>query len=155
VLGPSSRFREAPVSSLGMDASCSSARDWIFFVDAWDWICRLCADEDLCLLLIGAGKDTREVQKLDATGLRGNDLRRYLSTADVCVLPSRHEGVPWKRWRAVAAPGVPDICGGHWRQRLETCWMTRADGSSSDRVHSFEPSPIFQLIPAAEIFARS
>jgi glycosyltransferase involved in cell wall biosynthesis len=99
-------------------------------IDGWDRICKSRPDEDLRLLLIGAGKDAVEVQNLiDAKGLRGviwvrefvnnrSDLRRYLSAADVYLLPSRHEGFPVALMEAMAcslpvvaaaAPGVPDI----------------------------------------------
>jgi starch synthase len=102
-------------------------------LDAWDRVCRERPGRDLRLLLVGTGNDADELRRRIADkpppGLLWVDefvrdraaLRRYLSAADVFVLPSRHEGFPVAPIEALScslpvvaadAPGVPDILEG-------------------------------------------
>ena len=99
-------------------------------IDAWELVCNARPNEDLRLLLTGAGNDSGWLhERLDLPGVRGvcwrdefvNDralLRRYLSAADVFVFPSRHEGFAVAPLEAMAcglpvvaadAPGIPDL----------------------------------------------
>jgi starch synthase len=100
---------------------------------AWDQVCRERSGRDLRLLLVGTGNDAEELRLRIAVrplpGLLWIDefvhdratIRRYLSAADLYVLPSRHEGFPVAPIEALAsglpvvaaaAPGVPDILAG-------------------------------------------
>jgi starch synthase len=102
-------------------------------LDAWERVCRERTGRDLRLLLVGTGQDAEELrQRIAAMQLRGvlwvnefvqdrTAIRRYLSAADVYVLPSRHEGFPVALVEAMGcslpvvasdAQGVPDILEG-------------------------------------------
>jgi glycosyltransferase involved in cell wall biosynthesis len=102
-------------------------------LDAWNRVCRKRPGRDLRLLLVGTGNDANKLHRRIAAkplpGLLWVDefvhdraaVRRYLSTADVYVLPSRHEGFPVAPIEALScglpvvaadAPGVPDILKG-------------------------------------------
>lgn len=99
-------------------------------IDAWETVCNARTEEDLRLLLMGAGNDSAWLhERLGRPGVRGvhwrdgfvNDralLRRYLSAADVFAFPSRHEGFAVAPLEAMAcglpvvaadAPGIPDL----------------------------------------------
>lgn len=102
-------------------------------VDAWAQLCRDRPGKDQRLLLVGTGSDASKLHQLitqmQLQGVMWVDeyvrdrtaIRRYLSTADIYTLPSRHEGFPVAPIEAMAcglpvvmtdAPGVPDILEG-------------------------------------------
>ena len=128
-------------------------------LDAWGQICRQRAGRDLRLLLVGTGNDAEELgQLIAAMELPGvtwvktfvhdrNVIRRYLSAADIYILPSRHEGFPVALMEAMAcglpvvaadAPGVPDILeggvasGGLVVPRNDACALAMALGRVLD-----------------------
>jgi len=83
-------------------------------LNAWEKICHQRPDKDLRLLLVGTGSDAEELSRqIHAKKLRGiiwiNEyvrdraaIQRYLSAADVYVLPSRKEGFPVAPLEAMA-----------------------------------------------------
>jgi starch synthase len=102
-------------------------------MDAWKQVCGDRPGRDLRLLLVGTGSDADKLRDLIATlqlqGITWVDeyvrdrsaIQRFLSAADVYILPSRHEGFPVAPLEAMAcglpvvaadAPGVPDILEG-------------------------------------------
>ena len=99
-------------------------------IDAWEHLCGEHPTQDLRLILIGTGSDAQKLARLLADRrLRGvewlnqwvhdrNVLRRYLSTADVYVFPSRVDAFGIAVIEAMAcelpvvaasAPGILDI----------------------------------------------
>jgi glycosyltransferase involved in cell wall biosynthesis len=97
---------------------------------AWKTICAQCPDREMLLLLVGAGSGSNtledEIRRTAVPHIRWvrdyildrQEIRRYLSTADVYVFPSRREGFPVAPLEAMAcglpvvatsAPGVADI----------------------------------------------
>lgn len=101
-------------------------------LQAWATVSHDRPNQDLRLLLIGAGSDSEKMQQLiDALQLRGvmrvdeyvrdrARIRQYLSAADLYTLSSRHEGFPVAPIEAMAcglpvvatdAQGIPDILG--------------------------------------------
>ncbi len=102
-------------------------------IEAWEQLCNERPGQDLHLLLVGTGRDANKlrdrINTMQLPGIRWIDeyirdrtaIQRYLSAADVYVLPSRHEGFPVAPLEAMAcglpivaaqAPGVPDILEG-------------------------------------------
>jgi starch synthase len=89
-------------------------------LEAWAEVAGSRPGEDLRLMLIGAGEDTRRVRRLvEQKGLRQVELvdewvqdrsrlRGMLSAADVYAFPSRHEGLPVAPLEAMAC-GVPVV----------------------------------------------
>lgn len=99
-------------------------------LEAWQKICEERPEQELCLLLVGTGHDAPEVdhriKTLQIPGVLWINnyicdrslLWKYLSSADVYVMASRHEGFPVAPIEAMAcalpivatdAPGIPDI----------------------------------------------
>lgn len=99
-------------------------------LEAWRLVCETRPRESLRLLLVGTGGDAARLHaRIDEMGLTNvvwvdryvldrEEMKRYLSAADVSVLPSRHEGFPVAPLEAMAcglpvvaadAPGVSDI----------------------------------------------
>ena len=99
-------------------------------LEAWQSVCRQRPGQAVLLLLVGTGQHADEFRcLLAATGAQSvrwrdeyisdrSELLRYLSAADLFVLPSRHEGFPVAPIEAMAvglpvvatdAPGVEDI----------------------------------------------
>jgi glycosyltransferase involved in cell wall biosynthesis len=83
-------------------------------LEAWEKICQQRPDQDLRLLLVGTGSDADELSRqITARKLQGiiwineyvrdrTAIQRYLSAADVYVLPSRKEGFPVAPLEAMA-----------------------------------------------------
>ncbi len=81
---------------------------------AWEQICQQRPDKDLRLLLVGTGSDAEELShQITLRKLRGvmwineyvrdrTAIQRYLSAADVYILPSRKEGFPVAPLEAMA-----------------------------------------------------
>jgi starch synthase len=99
-------------------------------LEAWRRVCAERPASDLLLILVGSGVDANalaaDIERTHVTKVRWirdyvldkARIRRFLSAADVYVLPSRHEGFPVAPLEAMAcglpvvaasAPGVPDI----------------------------------------------
>ena len=97
-------------------------------LDAWELVRK--ERQDPLLLLVGTGRNTRELRRradqdpsirwIDRYVLDREELWRYLSAADVYTLPSRHEGFAVAPIEAMAcglpvvaadASGVPDLLG--------------------------------------------
>jgi starch synthase len=98
-------------------------------MEAWRRLRSIRNDPKLHLLLIGSGNDAEELRRLigeDAADVTWVDryiadrptMRRYLSSADLYVMTSRHEGFPVAPLEAMAcalpviasdAPGIEDI----------------------------------------------
>jgi glycosyltransferase involved in cell wall biosynthesis len=110
-------------------------------IAAWAQVCAQRPDHDLLLLLLGTGPDAVALHGLiDGSGVervrwrdefvtQREELAPYLASADVYVLPSRHEGFPVALVEAMASglgvvatqvPGVADILGGSG----EECGLT-------------------------------
>jgi glycosyltransferase involved in cell wall biosynthesis len=102
-------------------------------LDAWTRVTRARAGRDLRLILVGGGEDEDQLRTLiDRSGAFGvrlvggwmqgrDEIRRWLSAADVYVFPSRREGFPVAPLEAMAcglpvvaadAQGLPDILDG-------------------------------------------
>ena len=102
-------------------------------LEAWESVCQDRPGRDLRLFLLGTGRDAKELGlRIEARRAAGIDwrneflldrdeVRRYLSAADVYVLASRCEGFPVALLEAMAcglpvvaadAAGVPDILEG-------------------------------------------
>lgn len=100
-------------------------------LDAWKLICEGRTDANLLLLLIGSGRNTAElwdrvkldprIRWIDRYINDRHELWRYICAADVCTLPSRHEGFAVAPLEAMAAglpvvaadvPGVADLLRG-------------------------------------------
>jgi glycosyltransferase involved in cell wall biosynthesis len=101
---------------------------------AWEEVVRRRPERNLWLTLMGTGSDAPRLRAMiDAKGVRGvrssneyvtgpDAIRRHLSAAEVCVLPSRREDLPVGVLEAMACglplvasdvSGIPDIpCGG-------------------------------------------
>jgi glycosyltransferase involved in cell wall biosynthesis len=83
-------------------------------LEAWEQICQQRPDKDLRLLLVGTGSDAEELSHQIAlrklTGVMWINeyvrdrtaIQRYLSAADVYILPSRKEGFPVAPLEAMA-----------------------------------------------------
>jgi glycosyltransferase involved in cell wall biosynthesis len=102
-------------------------------LDAWQIVCAERPDRGLLLLLVGQGRNTAELSRrvagnspvrwIDRFVHDRDELKTYLSAADVYTLPSRHEGFAVAPLEAMAcglpvvaadAPGVTDLLpGGH------------------------------------------
>jgi glycosyltransferase involved in cell wall biosynthesis len=99
-------------------------------LEAWQMVTKARPEVPLRLLLVGTGSDAARMHaRIEEMKLRGvvwvdryvldrAEMKRYLSAADVSVLPSRHEGFPVAPLEAMAcglpvvaadAPGVSDI----------------------------------------------
>ena len=92
-------------------------------LSAWQQICQSYGENDLCLLLVGTGNDVEWLEKairrsLPLSAIAKMSLKNiiwinqyildrslivdYLSTADIYILPSRHEGFPVAPLEAMA-----------------------------------------------------
>ncbi len=99
-------------------------------LEAWERACGQRPGQDLWLLLVGTGKDASELRsRIEAAPTKNiiwidkfvhdaDEIRRYLSAADIYVFPSRWEGFPVSPLEAMAhglpvvasdATGIPEI----------------------------------------------
>ena len=137
-LQPSDRGEARAALSIPIDARVAvwhgridmSRKGLDVLLEAWGSVRRQRPGRDLRLLLVGMGNDADELRRriavMQPSGVLWVDryvrdreeIRRYLSAADVYTLPSRHEGFPVAPIEAMAcglpivatdAPGVPDI----------------------------------------------